>query len=244
LAVPSVKMIDITLLVMLISLVPIVFSLAGTAIFLRYPDKHLSVVIFSLGLASLMGLLDLFTDFTIVDKGTFRDLSGNMFQASAAMLGILGAFWVYYIDAIKNRIIRARREIIRLIPNMPLNKMYVSDEEFMDYLGSLRVADRKSALYHSVRNLAPLVRELESVTLITSNLISFLFMTMLLGLMSLLFSDSLNFASGIIKLLAYFVLSFGAASFASGIYGVYRIIYPAAEMGRGFSRQYTVSGRM
>jgi hypothetical protein len=72
---------------------------------------------------------------------------------------------------------------------------------------------------------------------IVSNQLILLFTTMLLSMLFLLYSDSLDFNSKSVKLVVYVMLSFSAVSFTSAIYGVYRIIYNDA-------RRYSPSGRV
>jgi hypothetical protein len=224
-------MVDVFWVVLPVSLLPLAVALVGTYVFLRYPDSQVSVVVLAGGIASLLCLFDLLTDVRILSQQSLRDVLGNVFQASGAMVGILGSFLVFYIDTIKERILQIRKDIVAAAPNLDFVRMFGSDREFRDYIrdwvrGGNRLQHSYPGVRDSLRTLEPLVREEEMGRTIVASQLTLLFVNMFMSVMLLLYSDSIGVESGFAKVMAYLVLSFSAVTFASAVYGVYRIIYP------------------
>lgn len=228
-------MVDVTCLVIPLTLAPIVFALVATIIFLRYPDKHGSIILFTVAFTSLLSLFDLLTDkFILINVDSLRYLFSSIAQGYAAMIGILGAFLIFYIETIKNRVVGIRKEIIRRIPEPDFSKMFAEDDEFIDYLrgwseGHKRLEGPYAAVQYSIVMLGSLVKEEHKIKMIISNQFIFLFVSIFLSFFFLLIMDSFNIDSPDImylKLIVYLIFSFSIASLISAIYGVYRIIYP------------------
>jgi hypothetical protein len=224
-------MIDVTCLVIPLSIAPLVIALVATVIFLKYPDKHLSIILFSIGFTLLLSLFDILTDNIYFRLESLRYLFSSIAQGYAAMVGILGAFLIFYIETIKNKIIQIRKEVIRRIPNPEFSKIFAGDDEFVDYLqdwlGAHSRADESShAVQYSISSLISLMKEEGKIKMIISNQFLFLFVSIFFSLLILLPMDSFDVDSPYVKLIVYFVFSFSVSSLMSAIYGVYRIIYP------------------
>ncbi len=227
-------MIDVMWLVMALTLAPIIVSIAATAIFLRYPDNPLSVILFAVGLTLLISLFDILTDRPILTSMGFKGMTGNIFQASAAMLGILGAFLVYYINSISNNVWQVRKDLIELSPQTDMYDLFAPDGEFQEQARQYitmpgRPSETQKAIEYHYRSAMRLIGELETVKAIAANQFTILFMIMLFSLTLILYNESLDVTKIHIKLIAYFTLTFSAAAFTSAIYGVYRIIYPQMQ---------------
>jgi len=227
-------MIDVLWLVLALTLAPIIVSIAATAIFIRYPDNPLSVILFSVGLTLLVSLFDILTDRPILTSQGFKDMTGNIFQASSAMLGILGAFLVYHINSISNNLWQVRKDLMEISPKTDMYDIFAPDSEFQEEAKQYvtlpgRPSERQKAIEYHYRTAIRLISELEAVKAITANQFTILFMVLLLSMPLILYSDSLDVTKIHIKLIAYFTLTFSAAAFTSAIYGVYRIIYPETQ---------------
>jgi len=214
-----------------LSLTPIIFAIAATLFFLKYPDKHVSIILFSVGFTFLLSLFDLLQDNIYFKTEALRYLFSSIAQGYAAMVGILGAFLIFYIETIKNKIIQIRKEVIRRIPNPDFVKIFAGDYEFIDYLkqwteGSKRQDEQYRIVKYSITTLSSLMKEEQKIKMIISNQFLFLFVSIFFSLLILLPVDSLDVTSPYVKLIVYFVFSFSIASLMSAIYGVYRIIYP------------------
>jgi len=223
--------IDVTCLVIPLTLAPIAFALAATLLFLRYPDKHVSILLFSVGFTLLLALFDILTDDIYFTLESLRYLFSSIAQGYAAMVGILGAFLIFYIESIKNKIVGIRKEIMRRIPDPDFSKMFSNDDEFIEYLRGWSETHQKletphRAVSHSITMLVSLVKEEQKIKMIISNQFLFLFISIFFSLLILLPIDSFDENSSAVKLVVYFVFSFSIASLMSAIYGVYRIIYP------------------
>jgi hypothetical protein len=224
-------MIDATCLVVPMSVLPIIFAIAATLIFLRYPDKHLSIILFSIGFTLLLALFDILTDTVYFTLESLRYLFSSIAQGYAAMVGILGAFLIFYIETIKNKIVGIRKEVIKRIPDPDFSKTFANDDEFVDYLkgwgeGHKRLESPYRTVQYSIVMLSSLMKEEQKIKMIISNQFLFLFISIFFSLLILLPMDSFDQNSDVVKLIVYFVFSFSIASLMSAIYGVYRIIYP------------------
>jgi hypothetical protein len=221
----------ITCVVIPLSLSPIVLAIVATLIFLKYPDKHISIILFSVGFTLLLGLFDLLTDNVYFRLDSLRYLFSSIAQGYAAMVGILGAFLIFYIENIKNKILQIRKEIIRRIQNPDFSKIFAGDDEFIEYLRSWGeahkgIGESYRAVQYSILNLQTLMKEEQKIKTIISNQFLFLFVSIFFSLLILLPMDSFDVESPYVKLIVYFVFSFSVAALMSAIYGVYRIIYP------------------
>ncbi|MFH0863092.1 MAG: hypothetical protein V1875_08715 [Candidatus Altiarchaeota archaeon] len=215
-----------------LSILPIVFALATTLIFLKYPDKHISILLFSISFTLLLALFDLLTYPAVYFRlESLRYLFSSIAQGYAAMVGILGAFLIFYIETIKNKIVQIRKELIRRIADPDFSKIFSNDDEFLDYLrgwgeGHKRMESNYRAVQYSIVTLSSLMKEEQKIKLIISNQFLFLFVSIFFSLLILLPMDSFDVEAWPVKLIVYFVFSFSIASLMSSIYGVYRIIYP------------------
>jgi hypothetical protein len=222
---------DVTCLVIPLTLAPIAFAMVATILFLKYPDKYASIFLFTIGFTSLLLLFDLLTDDIYFGLESLRYIFSSIAQGYAAMVGILGAFLIFYIEGIKNKIVSIRKEVIRRIPDPDFSKMFANDYEFLEYLrGWAETHKRLEAPYRAVQYaivmLVSLTKEEQKIKMIITNQFLLLFMSIFLSLLLLLPMDSFDPDSGYVKVAVYFVFSFSMASLMSAIYGVYRIIYP------------------
>ncbi|MFH1055610.1 MAG: hypothetical protein V1744_05910, partial [Candidatus Altiarchaeota archaeon] len=179
-------MVDVTCLVIPLTLAPLVFALASTIVFLRYPDKHGSIIMLSVGFTLLLALFDLLTDqFIVLRIDTLSFLFSSIAQGYAAMIGILGAFLIFYIETIKNRILGIRKEVLRRIPEPDFSKSFANDDEFIDYLrgwgeGHKKLEAPYRAVQYSSVMLVSLVKEEQKIKTIISNQFIFLFVSIFL----------------------------------------------------------------
>jgi hypothetical protein len=222
---------DATCFVIPVTFAPIVFSIAATLIFLKYPDRHMSIILFAIGFTSLLFLFDILTDDIYFELESIRYLFSSIAQGYAAMVGILGAFLIFYIETIKNKIVSIRKEVIKRIPDPDFSKMFANDDDFVNYLRSWgdthrRLETQQREVQYAIIMLTSLIKEEHKIKMIITNQFIFLFISIFLSFLILLPMDSLDPQSDIVKLVVYFVFSFSIAALMSAIYGVYRIIYP------------------
>jgi hypothetical protein len=225
---------DITWLVIPLSLVPVALSVTATILFVRYPDHPLSIILFSAGIASLIGLFDLMTDVPVFSPGSFNDLLANIFQSSAAIIGILGAFLVYSIDATKNRILEIREDMIETLPHLPLAKIFANDEEFAKSIAlwsdiSGDTPGNRAYAKLSYTAMTGLMTEEKKIKTIATNQFFILAMNMFFALMLLIWSGGLDLNTGFMKAVIYALFSLAITSLLSALYGVYRVIYPERQ---------------
>jgi len=225
-------MVDVTCIVIPLTLVPIIITIAAAIVFLKYPDKHSSIILLSVGLMLLIALVDLLTDqFFVLKRDTMSFLFSSIVQGYSAMIGILGAFLIFYIEGIKNKIVGIRKEVIRRVPEPDFSKTFSNDEEFIDYLrgwseGHKKLESPYRTVQYSIVMLTSLVREEQKMKMIISNLFLFLFTSIFIAMVMLLIQDSFSAEDWVFKILVYFLFSFSLTALMSAIYGVYRIIYP------------------
>jgi hypothetical protein len=176
-----------------------------------------------------------------IKETTLRFLCSSIIQGYAALIGILGAFLIFYNDTFKNKIISIRKEISSMIKDEGLGPQRLTaslnNDEFLSYLHKqeLILHDRPRILQQiqgSKQWLKILIDHQNSIKDTVSVQFLFLFLTIIFAFTILLFMDmyyeKFNTDVGtalLFKLTVYVSSAFAITSLLSIFYSIASLVY-------------------